>query len=60
MYRGANTTWVVRAENGDRFVVSRASAGANTENDGLGIGDRAWLCWSPRHVVPLEEPAPHG
>ncbi len=58
VYRGASTTWVVRAQDGARFVVLRASEGASTERDGFGIGDHAWMCWSPRHVVQLEEETP--
>ena len=57
VYRGASTTWVVRGADGERFVVAGPSEDTARQEGSLSIGERAWLCWSARHVVLLDEEA---
>jgi spermidine/putrescine transport system ATP-binding protein len=59
VYRGASTTWIVRTAAGERMVVS-GPEDATIAAGGLRAGDLAWLCWSPRHVVLVDEEAGGG
>jgi len=54
VYHGVSTTWTVRDGAGARFTVSAPNDGPPAERGGLATGDRAFLCWHPRHTVLLD------
>ncbi|HEV8239026.1 MAG TPA: ABC transporter ATP-binding protein [Thermoanaerobaculia bacterium] len=53
-YHGVSTTWTVRDETGERFTVYEQNDERNAARGELAAGDRALLCWHPRHAVPLD------
>jgi putative spermidine/putrescine transport system ATP-binding protein len=58
IYQGIGTTWIVRGEGGERFVVwEQNSASALDEPPAFHPGSSAFLCWNPKHAVWMEEDA---
>ncbi len=55
VYHGASTQWRVRDGRGAAYVVSEPSARPFAERAGMALGDRVFLCWSPRHAVLLRD-----
>ncbi len=53
-YHGVSTTWTVRDDAGARFTVYEQNDERFAERGELAPGDRAWLCWHPRHTVLLD------
>ncbi|HEX5715022.1 MAG TPA: ABC transporter ATP-binding protein [Thermoanaerobaculia bacterium] len=62
IYQGIGTTWIVRGGEGERFVVwEQNAASALDEPPAFHPGAPAFLCWNPRHAVPIsaeEGPSP--
>jgi len=53
-YHGVSTTWAVRDDAGTRFTVYEQNDERFAARGELGTGDRALLCWHPRHTVLLD------
>lgn len=53
-YHGVSTTWTVRDDVGARFTVYEQNDERFAERGELASGERAWLCWHPRHTVLLD------
>jgi len=53
-YHGVSTTWTVRDDTGARFTVYEQNDERFAARGELAGGERAWLCWHPRHTVLLD------
>ncbi|HET9765608.1 MAG TPA: ABC transporter ATP-binding protein, partial [Thermoanaerobaculia bacterium] len=53
-YHGVSTTWTVCDDAGARFTVYEQNDERFAERGELVPGERAWLCWHPRHTVLLD------
>ena len=53
-YHGVSTTWTVRDDAGARFTVYEQNDERFAARGELAAGERAWLCWHPRHTVLLD------
>ncbi len=58
LYQGAVTAWTVRDDGGGRYLVREPNERTAAEGTALAVGGRAYLSWSPHHVVLLEEGGP--
>jgi spermidine/putrescine transport system ATP-binding protein len=54
VYHGVSTTWTVRDPADARFTVYTQNDARAAGRDELAPGDRAFLCWHPRHTVLLD------
>ncbi|HXT20319.1 MAG TPA: TOBE domain-containing protein, partial [Thermoanaerobaculia bacterium] len=54
VYHGVATTWTVCDGSGARFTVYAQNDARAGERGELQPGERAWLCWHPRHTVLLD------
>lgn len=53
-YHGVSTTWTVRDDAGTRLTVYEQNDERFAARGELAAGDRALLCWHPRHTVLLD------
>jgi spermidine/putrescine transport system ATP-binding protein len=53
-YHGVSTTWTVRDANGTPFTVYEQNDERFAARGELAAGDRALVCWHPRHTVLLD------
>ncbi len=54
VYHGVATTWTVRDGAGSRFTVYAQNDACAAGRGEMRPGEKAWLCWHPRHTVLLD------
>jgi spermidine/putrescine transport system ATP-binding protein len=57
VYQGVSTVWIVKSDDGRRYLVYDQNERPYDETTKFGVGSRVWLCWNARHTVLMDAPA---
>jgi spermidine/putrescine ABC transporter ATP-binding subunit len=57
VYQGVNTVWVVRGDDGERYMIYEQNDRPFQESSRFRVGGRAFMSWNPRDTVVLEKKA---
>lgn len=55
VYQGVNTVWVVRGDEGDRYIIYEQNDRPFQESSRFRVGGRAYMSWNPRDTVVMEK-----
>ncbi len=55
VYQGVNTVWVVRGDDGERYMIYEQNDRPFQESSRFRVGGRAFMSWNPRDTVVLEK-----
>lgn len=55
VYQGVNTVWVVRSDDGQRYIIYEQNDRPFQESGRFRVGGRAFMSWNPRDTVLMEK-----
>lgn len=55
VYQGVNTVWVVRSDDGHRYIIYEQNDRPFQESSRFRVGGRAFMSWNPRDTVLMEK-----
>jgi spermidine/putrescine ABC transporter ATP-binding subunit len=55
VYQGVNTVWVVRSDEGHRYIIYEQNDRPFQESGRFRVGGRAFMSWNPRDTVLMEK-----
>lgn len=55
VYQGVNTVWVVRSDDGQRYIIYEQNDRPFQESSRFRVGGRAYMSWNPRDTVIMEK-----
>ncbi|MCS6770990.1 MAG: ABC transporter ATP-binding protein [Kiritimatiellae bacterium] len=55
VYQGVNTVWIVRDDQGERYIIYEQNDRPFQESSRFRVGGRAFMSWNPRDTVVLQK-----